>query len=284
MDASSRERVSVVERAAIILTGLSADMVVNYPLWITAKRISAGLTLPPTADIYKGSGSLLLAMGPMIVVQDATTAVVLRCLDGWLQPTAALAASACSSGAIGALTVGAQIEALITRAHATKASIGQTAANVYRMGGLRALLVPHGMTMIAARETPYAGCLFFLSGWIRSQIDICCQYAPWGDDSKSSNGEKRVSVLRDVAAAILTASVAGPISQVPNVIAAHQQAHASTIKASVRTIVESSGLRGLYGGLMTRTVSLAGSLFIFPFTIEIVQPTYEEWRRRPFLQ
>ena len=164
MDAQSRDRVSVVERAGIILSGLSADMLVNYPLWITAKRVSAGLTMPPFKDIYKGSGSLMFAMGPMIVVQDASTAVMLRVLEGHLQPTPAHATAACISGAVGALTVGAQIEAVITRAHATQVTIAQATRNTYRAGGLLALLAPHGAMMIAGREVPYAGCLVFHSG------------------------------------------------------------------------------------------------------------------------
>ena len=100
-------------------------MAINYPLWICAKRVSAGISLPRLRELYKGSGSLLLAMGPMIIAQDSSLAVLLRCFDGYLEPTAAHATSACISGAVGALVVGAQVEGVITRAHATQETVLQ---------------------------------------------------------------------------------------------------------------------------------------------------------------
>ena len=45
-----------------------------------------------------------------------------------------------------------------------------TVRSTFSQGGLTSLLVPHGAAMVAAREAPYAGCLFFLSGWIRSRV------------------------------------------------------------------------------------------------------------------
>ena len=86
------------------------------------------------------------------------------------------------------------------------------------------------------------------------------------------------SIWRDMAAAAVTASVAGPISQAPNVIAAHQQAHLTPLVDTCRAIYAKAGLRGFFGGLLPRTASLAGSLFIFPFTIETVQAKLERWR------
>ena len=287
MDASSRERVSIVERAGIILAGLSIDMAINYPMWISAKRVSAGLTMPRLGEVYKGSGSLMFAMGPMIVVQDATTAVVLRFLDGKLDPTAAQAASACVAGAVGALTVGAQIEAIITRSHAIQQTITQTAWTTFRASGIVALVAPFGAMMIAAREVPYAGCLFFLSGWIRARLDSTWPPTVTGSgggssssSSAGSGGRSRSSILRDIAAAALTASIAGPISQAPSVIAAHQQAHAVSFGVACQHILAKSGPRGFYGGLLLRTTSLAGSMFVFPFSIETAQPLYERWRRK----
>lgn len=290
MDASSRERVSIVERAGIILAGLSIDMAINYPMWISAKRVSAGLTMPRLGEVYKGSGSLMFAMGPMIVVQDATTAVVLRSLDGKLDPTAAQAASACVAGAVGALTVGAQIEAVITRSHAIQQTITQTTWTTFRTSGIVALVAPYGAMMIAAREVPYAGCLFFLSGWIRARLDSAWPPTVTGSGGGSSSsssagaggsgGRSRSSILRDIAAAALTASIAGPISQAPSVIAAHQQAHAVSFGVACQHILAKSGPRGFYGGLLLRTTSLAGSMFVFPFSIETAQPLYERWRRK----
>ena len=86
------------------------------------------------------------------------------------------------------------------------------------------------------------------------------------------------NVLRDVVSAILTAAVAGPLSQAPNVIAAHQQAGAVSLPQACRAIAAKAGLRGFFGGLLPRTASLSGSLFVFPFTIETVQPIIERLR------
>ena len=54
------------------------------------KRASAGLGMPSLRELYKGSGSLLVASGPMVVVQDTSTAATVSVLDRWLPPTPAL--------------------------------------------------------------------------------------------------------------------------------------------------------------------------------------------------
>ena len=98
--------------------------------------------------------SLYLAMGPMTVVEDGSTTLIQQAVRGgrWLGDEASLAVAASASGVAGAVLVGAQVEAVITAAHAKGSTIGESAAAAYRAGGLRALLVPHGLTMIAARE------------------------------------------------------------------------------------------------------------------------------------
>ena len=79
-------------------------------------------------------------------------------------------------------------------------------------------------------------------------------------------------------AAVITACIAGPTSHAPSVVAAHQQAHAVTISVALRQILAASGWRGLFAGLLPRTASLAGSLFVMPFSIETVEPLVERWR------
>lgn len=253
-------------------------MLVNFPLWIVAKRMSAGVGMPPLRELYKGSGSLYVAMGPMVVVQDGSTSVALRALEGKLEPTAAFAASACASGAVGALVIGSQIEGLITRAHATGATIVQTASATHATGGAMALALPHGAVMTAAREIPYAGCLFFLSGWIRERLHGRVA-ASEGGGAGGGSDDYKARVARDVLGASLTACVAGPISHVPSVIAAYQQAHALSISAACKALAATGGVRAFFGGLLPRTVSLAGSLFVMPFTIEALTPHVEKGGR-----
>ena len=78
MDHDSRNRLSPEARAVNVAAASGADMVVNFPLRIAAKRLSAGLPLPRLGEIYKGSGALYLAFFPMMVVEDWATGVVDR--------------------------------------------------------------------------------------------------------------------------------------------------------------------------------------------------------------
>jgi hypothetical protein len=89
-------------------------------------------------------------MGPMVMVQDASTAATLGVLESSLPPAPALCASACVSGAVGALSVGCQIEGLITRAHATGQTVGQTLFATRAAHGVAGLVLPYGALMIAA--------------------------------------------------------------------------------------------------------------------------------------
>ena len=152
----------------------------------------------------------------------------------------------------------------MTRAHALGGTVAQAAGDTLRSGGLRGLLLPHGLTMIAAREVPYCGCLFFLSGRCRARLRPSAQEPP--------HSWLRLAAS-DYAAAFFTALVAGPLSHAPSVVASYQQAHAAGLGCAVRAIYEArGGMRGFFHGLLPRTLSLSGSLFIVPFTIELLQP------------
>ncbi len=270
MEAEAYDRVSGSQRAAIVAAAAAADMVINFPLWIAAKRISASLPLPSLSfsELYKGSGSLYVAMGPMMVVEDRATAVALGALDGRIGPEAAHAASACFAGVVGGLCIGAQVEGTIVRAHSTSQTVLQAARSTFASGGLLSLLAPYGALMIACREMPYAGCLFFLSGRIRDRV----RGAIGGDGAS-----RPARLAGDVASAAMTAAVAGPLSHPPSVVAAHQAAHAVSLPAACAAIMRSGGRAGFFAGLLPRTISLTGSLFVMPFTIEALQPWVERW-------
>jgi hypothetical protein len=88
-------------------------------------------------------------------------------------------------------------------------------------------------------------------------------------------------VGRDLLSAALTAMIAGPISHVPSVVAAHQQAHAVSIGTACATLrAAAPGFRGFWAGILPRTASLTGSLFVMPFSIELLQPLVEKHRHR----
>ncbi|KAL3894423.1 MAG: hypothetical protein SGPRY_013813, partial [Prymnesium sp.] len=148
-------RVSYFQRTIIVACASAADMVVNFPLWICAKCIAAGIALPRPRNIYKGSGTLWFAMGPLTIVEDRATAISLDVIGDRLLPAHAHAVSACVSGGVAGLTVGCQFEGIITRAHSTGQTVLQTAIGTYYGGGVSAILFPSGAMMIAAREVSY---------------------------------------------------------------------------------------------------------------------------------
>ena len=265
MDAEAHTRVSPVSRMLLLFSACSLDIAINYPLWIYAKRVMAGLPRVRIREIYKGAGSLLLSCGPMTTLQDLTCFLILqRTGDGPTSTQAvsqtAHAMSACVSGAIGGLCVGAQIESIITRAHAMRESVWCTTKKTYSLGGFKALAFPYGGLMMAAREVPYAGTLFFLSGWIRERL------------TRNGIGE---GVGRDILAALLSATIVGPISHVPSVIASHQQANNASISTACREMYATGGGTSFFRGILPRTLTLAGSLFVIPCAIEFLQPLIE---------
>lgn len=274
MDTDAHSRVTELTRSAVVLAACAIDITINYPLWVYAKRITAGLGRPPLREVYKGGGSLLFACGPMVAVQDRCTHVLLRALgaaadgsSGGQPGTAAHALAACVSGAVGAVTVGSQVESVIMRAHAQGGSVLETLRRTCAANGLAALAAPYGTLMVAAREVPYSGTLFFLSGFVRGEL-----HRAWGGSAADSVAGRAAI---DVFSALCSAAVAGPLSHAPAVVASHQQAHGVTITAACRDIAASGGLRAFYRGVVPRTVTLAGTLLVIPAAIEAIQPWVE---------
>ena len=79
-----------VLRAASVGAAMACDIVINYPLWIVAKRLGAGLSaLPPLHRLYAGGGALWVSIAPTTIIEDGVSTVLKpRCGD--------LAASAAS--------------------------------------------------------------------------------------------------------------------------------------------------------------------------------------------
>ena len=138
-----------MERAASVGAAMGADIVINYPLWIVAKRVGAGLSaLPPLHRLYAGGGALWVSIAPTTIIEDGVSTVLKpRCGD--------LAASA-ASGAIAGVCVTSQVERCITASHARDRGVGETVAALYRRGGVVGLALPPGMLATACREVPFA--------------------------------------------------------------------------------------------------------------------------------
>ena len=82
---------------------------------------------------------------------------------------------------------------------------------------------------------------------------------------------------RDLVAAAVTAAIAGPLSHAPSVVASTQQAHNVTIREACSMIWRADGLIGFFRGVRLRTISLTGSMFVIPLTIETLQPLVERY-------
>ena len=141
-----------VLRAASVGAAMACDIIINYPLWIVAKRVGAGLTaFPPLRRLYAGGGALWVSIAPTTIIEDGVSTVLKpRCGD--------LAASA-ASGAIAGVCVTSQVERCITASHARNLSVRETAVAIYRRG-VAGLILPPGMLATACREVPFAAALF----------------------------------------------------------------------------------------------------------------------------
>merc|ERR1719331_3010371 len=66
LDDSTASLCNRFQRSAAVGAGCAADIAINYPLWIVAKRMGVGIAaVPPTLpELYKGGGSLWISLGP----------------------------------------------------------------------------------------------------------------------------------------------------------------------------------------------------------------------------
>ena len=84
-------------RAASVGAAMACDIVINYPLWIVAKRVGAGLSaLPPLHRLYAGGGALWVSIAPTTIIEDGVSTVLKpRCGD--LAASAASGAMQCAN-------------------------------------------------------------------------------------------------------------------------------------------------------------------------------------------
>ena len=116
-------------RSAHVAVAAGADTVINYPLWIVAKRMGAGLpAFPPLRRLYSGGGALWVSMAPTTVIEDGVTTGLRRFAESELLCAAA-------SGVAAALLCTSQIEHVITAAHARGDGVAATARRVLRDRG-----------------------------------------------------------------------------------------------------------------------------------------------------
>ena len=236
-----------MERACSVGAAMGADIVINYPLWIVAKRVGAGLSaLPPLHRLYAGGGALWVSIAPTTIIEDGVSTVLKpRCGD--------LAASA-ASGAIAGVCVTSQVERCITASHARNLSVRETAVAIYKRSGVAGLVMPPGMAATACREVPFAAALFAVRPRLRA---IAEERYPTTQ-----------RFLRELSCGVAAAAVAGPASHAPSVVAAYQQATDASPRRAVADLYAAGGLRAFFRGLPARTLSLAGTFTVVPLALD----------------
>lgn len=244
-------------RSFAVGTAMAADIAVNYAPWIAAKRIGAGLPpFPPLwRDVYKGAGSLWLSLGPTTMLEDA----VKKFLDR--TPSLNIQHELFSSLVAGALAGGtfcAQVEHIITAAHAQGTSMGVSVVNIFQTrGGLRGLLLPPGMIAMVGREMPFVAALFYVRPFVDSAI--------YGSSTVS---ERRFT--HEILAGFTTSALTCPFSHVPSVIAAYQQGHGVSLSCACKHLYKEGGMQSFWRGFLTRTASIGGTMVIAPSVLRIL--------------
>lgn len=258
-------------RSFIVGAGMACDIMINYPLWIMAKRLGVGLpALPPTiAETYKGGGSLWLSLGPTTMVEDGATHQLQR-LFGFGNQGAATAdpqrdeminfVCAAISGAVAGCTVTAQVEHVITASHTKSLSLLDTTKLLHTRHGLRYLLAPPGLGMMCLREAPFAASLFYIRPVLGKRFV--------GERRPDESLTERF--IAELQCGAMTAAIAGPVSHVPSVIGAYQQGHGVSFRGAVSDLLAAGGWRELWRGLPARTLSLCGTMTVVPIVMDFL--------------
>ena len=236
-----------MERACSVGAAMACDIVINYPLWIVAKRVGAGLSaLPPLHRLYAGGGALWVSIAPTTIIEDGVSTV--------LKPRCGDFTASAASGAIAGVCVTSQVERCITASHARNLSVRETAVAIYKRSGVAGLVMPPGMAATACREVPFAAALFAVRPLLRK---IAEERYPTTQ-----------RFLRELSCGVAAAAVAGPASHAPSVVAAYQQATDATPRRAAAEIYAAGGLRAFFRGLPARTLSLAGTCTVVPLALD----------------
>eukprot|EP01062_Namystynia_karyoxenos_P012930 TRINITY_DN14653_c0_g1_i1.p1 TRINITY_DN14653_c0_g1~~TRINITY_DN14653_c0_g1_i1.p1 ORF type:complete len:284 (+),score=57.09 TRINITY_DN14653_c0_g1_i1:80-853(+) len=257
MAAAAPSAAEQARRSGAVAAGAAADIAVNYPPWIWAKRLGAGLPRPQLREWYKGGGALWFSTAPTMCCEDAVTRALRRSHRFRSLPL---------SGVAAAVTVASQVEHLIVHGHATGRSIPAAAQAVLREQGVVGLVLPYGIAATAAREAPYATALFYVAPWTSAA------YARRWEELRNADGSP--TVPGRMLAAYSTSMVTSPISHAPSVVAAYQQRAGVPLGEAVRAIHSAQGWSGFFAGVAQRTAALGGTLFVIPLVIDLLHGTH----------
>jgi len=262
---SSMVSTSTALRGALVGVACAADVVFNYPLWITSKRLGAGLGAPRGREIYKGGGTVWLSLFPTMACEDFCSRFLVpavRAVAPSIGHTGEELVAAAAGGVLAGVAVAAPIENLVTRAHRDGTSIGAVLRTSWRAEGIVGIAMPLGQAAMVGREVPWAvGCFFF-----RDYLAQMCHSA--ADDprvlGKASSHRSVRWWAEEVISSMACSTLVGIVSHPSTVVLAQQQAHDLPFSVAIRKIYNNGGARGFYVGFISRAVSIGGSMFVIP--------------------
>ncbi|CAE8597695.1 unnamed protein product [Polarella glacialis] len=193
-------------------------------------------------------------------------------------PYRELAASV-AAGGLAAGACCAQVEHVITRAHAQGDTIPGIVRYLYcQPGGLQMLLMPPGILAIICREAPFVFALFHVRPVVTDFVYGRFVTGPETDPTFVSSASVSSDLLRtktwkphlELIAGFATAALTCPVSHVPSVVAAYQQGHGVGMLRACTEIYRRGGLRSFWCGLIARTLSLGGTMTVVPNIIRLL--------------
>mmetsp|Transcript_58287 Transcript_58287/g.161153 ORF Transcript_58287/g.161153 Transcript_58287/m.161153 type:complete len:311 (-) Transcript_58287:468-1400(-) len=271
-------------KTAMVGLACAADLAVNYPLWVVAKRLGAGLSMPRGREFYKGAFCVWLSYFPTVACDEAIgsrfAATVGAVMPGLGSEGRELAAAA-TAGALSGLLVAAPTENLVTRAHSSGASVAQAFRNVLRTDGIRRMAMPFGMTAMMGREVPFSMGIFCLRDHFAR---LCHDYSNHHSGSVATDtsslrrsGSSLQWWAEELGSSMACAAVVNLPAHPASVVLAQQQAHCLRLGEAVWQIYASGGLRGFYVGFMSRAVSIGGAMFVVPTVLSLGSYRYGIW-------
>jgi hypothetical protein len=249
----------VLTRPMAVGVAMLGDIACNFPLWIMAKRLAAGLVAYPGTfrNLYRGAGTMWMSIGPSTIIEDKVTKEMYGIIEGRKKEII----SAAISGACAALTVTSQVEHVITLSHYHGKNMMNTLKYLYREKGLIGLMLPPGMTAMVGREMLFASALFWFRPYVTDNI------------VQPVRTNNKIDFIKEFICGAITATVLAPISHPAYVIAAYQQRTGTSASRVFRSIYSTDGWKGFWRGLIPRTFSLTGTFTIVPIILHMLLPT-----------
>eukprot|EP00929_Paragymnodinium_shiwhaense_P074454 TRINITY_DN38110_c0_g1_i1.p1 TRINITY_DN38110_c0_g1~~TRINITY_DN38110_c0_g1_i1.p1 ORF type:complete len:288 (+),score=32.40 TRINITY_DN38110_c0_g1_i1:178-1041(+) len=267
---SNDSLMATAKRGALLGLSAGVDIAVNYPPWIIAKRVGAGLGMPALNDLYKGGGLLWVSLGPTYVCEDLGSrifppAVRVACGHA-LSDDGEEAVAAALAGAFTGVAVSSPIENVLTRAHKHGSSTMCAARDVICQGGLVGTFFPRGAVAMAGREIPFSLGLFYLRERVVNKMhDLGDAHQPHANGGPASAWGRWWAA--EITASLTTSAFVNIASHPASVVLAQQQAHDLPLATALSRLWADGLVKGFYAGYLFRTVAIAGTMTVVPLVI-----------------